>query len=78
MTRIYFAMSIFRETCILCNFMVSNPIRSFDKSREEICDIQQNIFLPVKNTKTFTLIHKIPFGEERSATDPTRRVQKGT
>ena len=71
-------MSIFQETCVLCNFMVSNPMRSFDKSREEICHIQQNIFLPVKDTKTFTSVKKIPFGEGRSATGPTRRAQKGT
>ena len=63
-TRRYFAISSFQETFILCNFMVTDSIRSFDKTHEEIRHIQQNIFLPAKDTKTFTLIENIPFGEK--------------
>ena len=40
--------------------------------------IQQNVFLPVEDTKTFTLIESIPSGEKKSAAGPTRRVPKQT
>ena len=40
--------------------------------------VQQNIVLPVKDTKTFTFIESKPCDEKKSATGPTRRVPKRT
>ena len=56
--------------------MVSDSIRSFDKTHEEIRHIQENTFFPVKDTKTLTLIEKIPFSEKKSATGPARCQNK--
>ena len=58
MTTGYLAKSIFQETPILYNLMVSNRTDLFNqfKTPEETCHIQQNYFLHVKDTQTFTLI----------------------
>ena len=49
------------------------PVRSFDN---EIRYVQQNRFLPVKDTKTFTLlIERKPCVEIKSAKGPTREAQ---
>ena len=55
MTTRYFEKAICQETCILCNVMASNPIRHIVKVMR--CVTYSTIyFLPVKDTKTFTLI----------------------
>ena len=41
-------------------------------------DIQQNMFLPVKDTKTFRLIESKPCGEKKIPTCLTRKVPKRT
>ena len=40
--------------------------------------MQQKIFLPVKDTKTFTLIESKPCGEKKSDKGPTRGVPEQT
>ena len=40
--------------------------------------IQQNAFLPVKDTKIFTLIESKLCGKKKSATEPNRGVSKRT
>ena len=41
-----------------------------------MCYIQQNVFLPVDGTKTFTLIEINSVAREKGATGPTKGVSK--
>ena len=57
--------------------MVSNSVTSFDKTHHKIVIYNKYIF-PMKDTRTFTLIKNIPFGEKKRATGLTKGVPKWT
>ena len=70
MTVGYFAKSIFQETCILCNFMVTNISDLLDNLWRSVSQTIK-LFFPAKDTKSFTLFESIKRCEKKSVTGPT-------
>ena len=75
MTIGYFTKSIFQETCVLYNFMVTNLSDLLVNPSRRDASHTTKLFLPVNDTKTFTLIESIKKESKKEKVSEVRQKE---